>query len=502
MPWMRGSRKRRKPVGGPSVALPAALGFALAALAALATAAAASPRPGTLDPGFGDGGLVRTPAAAEVGSSYQLVATARAEEGKQVAAIQLDHGGPAMVLRYLANGKLDPGFGDGGKTPIPGLFVVDLTVDHSDRILLAANGPKDLLCESCGARVMRLLPDGSPDPSFGEAGVVSPDFGFDPLPFPPNFTGQSGKSVVSPPTAAKLRVDRSGRIVLAGTIATAFYSGRDHTYAADEAPLVGRLFDNGQVDHSFGADGAFLIGELTNSSTPWVNDLEIDSAERPLVAICSLGQQLDDVGGALVRLGAEGSRDTHFGSDGIRATDGCPKALTLDRSERILALVASAACTGKLASSTPVHTAVACPTSLERRRRDGSRDLSFGSAGGVLPRANHGRLVIWQDVAVDGRARIDLTGVIARRLTGEGLDGRFYPMALLAARRIGSGKADRRFGRRGQAIEPLQAEHRIAWGTPVLLTRGPRGRLVAAASVAYPGSQRGWNSLVLVGFRG
>lgn len=86
---------------------------------------------------------------------------------------------PAVLLRYLQSGKLDPGFGQGGVArAVLGnrLAGKDIAIQHNGRIVLAGtyNVP-----ETGEARVAaaRFLPDGRLDRSFARRGFFTRDFG-------------------------------------------------------------------------------------------------------------------------------------------------------------------------------------------------------------------------------------------------------------------------------------------------------------------------------------
>jgi uncharacterized delta-60 repeat protein len=115
---------------------------------------------GSLDPNFGTGGKVTTPS---VGSATALV---RQPDGKLVAAGGSDS--HFMLVRYLSNGSLDSSFGSGGTVTTPG-------VGGAAALARQQNG-KLVVAGTDGQRhftLVRYLPSGSLDTTFGSAGVVS-----------------------------------------------------------------------------------------------------------------------------------------------------------------------------------------------------------------------------------------------------------------------------------------------------------------------------------------
>lgn len=80
------------------------------------------------------------------------------------------------VFRFLADGQLDPNFGEGGAVSIP----VSISPDVCYALAIAPDG-KILLGGGAGtgeAALVRLNADGSPDAAFGANGVASPDLTF------------------------------------------------------------------------------------------------------------------------------------------------------------------------------------------------------------------------------------------------------------------------------------------------------------------------------------
>ena len=80
-----------------------------------------------------------------------------------------------VAVRYLPDGAVDPSFGQGGIARIGGpmTFALSAALQPDGRIVVGgcANGYEPRLA------VARLLPDGSPDPSFGDRGEVATSVG-------------------------------------------------------------------------------------------------------------------------------------------------------------------------------------------------------------------------------------------------------------------------------------------------------------------------------------
>lgn len=131
---------------------------------------------GIPDPGFGTGGVVRTDV---LGGGDQANAVAVQPDGKIVVAgfaTRAGIDGDLALVRYNADGTLDTGFGAGG------LVTTDLGTRADDaravviqpdgRIVVTGTADEDVA-------LARYLPDGTLDPSFGTGGSTITDFGFD-----------------------------------------------------------------------------------------------------------------------------------------------------------------------------------------------------------------------------------------------------------------------------------------------------------------------------------
>ena len=141
-------------------------------------------RNGTLDPSFGTGGKVRT----FVGRSFDFPwAVAIQDDGKIVAAggIAPTRGGRKQVsdfalVRFLPDGRLDASFGMRGRV------LTDFGSESQDiasAIAVQPDGKIVAAGSSLAGRnapqlfaLARYLPDGRPDASFGTGGKVTTDF--------------------------------------------------------------------------------------------------------------------------------------------------------------------------------------------------------------------------------------------------------------------------------------------------------------------------------------
>jgi uncharacterized delta-60 repeat protein len=390
----------------------------------------ATGQPGGADAGYGDAGTVAAPVPSPQGSPrFVSPVEVLALPGDGVLAVgQQDDA--VVLVRTDAGGALDPAFGDGGRVR------VSLAPDESQRTLFNANvggaavlpdgrilvSATRLYNSDATAVLVRLLPNGAPDPSFGTAGVLEPD-----LPaqtylwevvvdgggrihsifrtgsfidgivrFLPDGSvdrtfGDDGVHAyeMSDPDGdgtwtggmgfAALHLLGDGRLVTSGCsmgrghegVITSLRlledgrldpdygdGGRSDTFApgptgfctaaSDVAPdgslvvfgsgfrrvghvrpMIGRLRPDGRADQSFGLNGVVYLPSVANS---WVIGGEVLSDGR--ILFVASGVRTNEV--ALVRLLRDGSFDPGFGDCGVATIAHLPGALALDGAGRAL----------------------------------------------------------------------------------------------------------------------------------------------------------------------
>jgi uncharacterized delta-60 repeat protein len=197
---------------------------------------------GRLDPAFGRRG------EQEVGFGGQSFLASAATDGKgrvYVAGADLARR-TLSVLRLTSRGSLDPGFGSGGIARLPHRGVLALpaavAVQRDGRVLLAgderySDTTSPVPCGYClFLAVGRLTPEGRPDTTFGEAGVVHT------------------KLELTPRVELGLALQRNGRIVVAGGI----------QLERSSSFLLVRLLSTGAFDPSFGGDG-FTVTQMRSA---------------------------------------------------------------------------------------------------------------------------------------------------------------------------------------------------------------------------------------------
>jgi uncharacterized delta-60 repeat protein len=177
---------------------------------------------GTLDPSFGPGGRVVTKINDYGGGASAAIIQA---DGKIVLGGSAGEAGP-VLLRYTADGKLDPSFGVGGIATVS-QFVRGLALQQDGKFVVAgsvdgSSGRQD----SRDFAVSRYTPKGGLDPSFGRGGKVVTDLG----------AGAIANAVA---------VQTNGKIVAAGTRASSDFA-------------LARYLTSGKLDGGFGRRGRVL----------------------------------------------------------------------------------------------------------------------------------------------------------------------------------------------------------------------------------------------------
>lgn len=190
---------------------------------------------GKLDDTFGIGGKVRTQIAGPVNLAYAM---AQQADGKIVLAGRtartLTSDGEYGVARYNADGTLDVTFDADGATSLAigrGRLEEAHAVSVQGDGKIVVTGQSGTIGQYYSFTTARLKTDGSPDESFGNAGMVATDFSME---------DQSPEAVI---------VQSDGKIIVAGSTAIG---------STSDFGLVRYLVD-GALDTSFGAGGRLAI---------------------------------------------------------------------------------------------------------------------------------------------------------------------------------------------------------------------------------------------------
>ncbi|WP_170928380.1 delta-60 repeat domain-containing protein [Deinococcus hopiensis] len=237
---------------------------------------------GHLDPSFGQGGAVRTALGTGHDGAY---AVALQPDGKLLLTGQTSNGNDddIGVVRYLPDGRLDVTFGQGGKvvTAIGSRDDVGygVAVQADGRIVVAGVAAQ----QSDDVVLVRYTPAGKPDLSFGQGGVVSTDLG----------GGADGVSSVA--------LQPGGKVLVAGST----WNGQDHDFA------LLRYTAAGDLDATFGAGGRALtpVGSSQDVGTALVQ-----SQDSIVLVGRTLSGNTYNVG--LVQYGVNGVLNAGFGQGG------------------------------------------------------------------------------------------------------------------------------------------------------------------------------------------
>lgn len=240
---------------------------------------------GTLDSSFNGTGSVATDLSA--GTDF-AVAVELQSDGKIVALGQYNDAQGAGLLqlaRYNPDGSLDADFNETGML-LTGLTAAGFTggglaVQPDGRIVVAGIGR-----QAGGAddfAVIRLLPDGSADTTFGDAGMVLTDMGAD-------RADVTSKVVVQP----------DGKILVVGST----------NMSGDWNFALVRYNSDGSLDTTFNGTGKVVI-DIGNHSNDFAYSVDVQPNGKIVVAGASDAHGTSDF--AVARLNADGSLDTDFG---------------------------------------------------------------------------------------------------------------------------------------------------------------------------------------------
>ncbi len=192
-----------------------------------------------------------------------------------------------ILMRFLPNGTPDTTFGSAGKV------VTDIRLKEGGHaILLQPDGKILVAGQTLDSGVpgeillMRYLPDASLDQDFGTGGIVTTDFG--------------GKSEV----ATSLQLQPDGKILVGGTQAI--------NYSHDQF-LLARYLPDGGLDTSFGTQGVVLT---TEAMEPYA-DIVLQEDGILLAGSCN-GTTIDF---CVARFDLTGTLDSTFGVNGWAQAD-------------------------------------------------------------------------------------------------------------------------------------------------------------------------------------
>jgi len=391
------------------------------------------PPPGTLDSSFGTNGVVQTPGVESQFSKAVLVQA----DGKIVAAGMTTLATPAGLLtnnfvavRYAPNGSLDSGFGTAGIASVTvdtvaaptGADEVWSTAFQPDGkiVVVGTSGGFDGRSRRC--TLVRFNTDGSPDSSFGTAGLV-----IDPRP--------------SATDCNRVVVQPDGKFVV-----------------ADQAFQLRRLNQDGSPDLSFGAGGVAIP-----EPNPGKSDAILLQPDGKIVVIgwsTFLPPGLGPVLGSLAvwRVNSNGTPDPTFGDGSMAKPPGVDNTRSPQDSGGAIQP------DGKI-----VIASNSTAKGLVRLNPDGSLDSAF-SDGGAAPTGVTG-------LALQANGKIVLSGSTWPNYPNS-------PASEFTVYRFNSsGSADSGFGAGGKAHTPIGS---YAWPTALAIQPDGRFVLVGWSKMSDP----------------
>jgi len=295
-----------------------------------------TPAGGTLDPGFGTGGIVVV-SSAGAEHAYDL-----AIQPDGMIVVVGDAPGGMLVLRFRDDGTLDPTFGTQGQVVAAGASARanGVALQPDAKIVVAGEN------QTGASALARFASTGALDSTFGTGGIsvpiqsaagagvlndvaVRPDgklvFCGEGLPA----TGTINSGVVGRTTAsgaldttygthgystltaqkgggfARLAIDSQGRAIAVGTVYYDFPSGNVHNW------LLGRFTAGGALDASF-QNGELLVG----GNDSYAFDIAMQADDRPLAFGISANFDGDGPYDLAHRTLLDGSTDPSYGSFG------------------------------------------------------------------------------------------------------------------------------------------------------------------------------------------
>lgn len=284
---------------------------------------------GAIDTTFGDQGAVRLRFSTATGVRQAALALRVQSDGKILVFGRVGTaGGPApdrpVMARLMTDGQPDTSFGPLGIRPLilttlPSGAELTITAAawQADGKLVAA-----VSCLGCGPdstdydfATLRALPDGSADPTFGSSGLSR--FNASGLQF-----------------ATALAIDDVGRLVIAGSFAT----------AGPATPFAVRLAANGAPDSTFNGGDLLLLPCLNPGATQC--NVAAVAAGRTLGTFFARRLFFASNGNGsrsgILALNTDGTLATSFANDGfldLTLEDGTSlRALAFDAQARLLAV--------------------------------------------------------------------------------------------------------------------------------------------------------------------
>lgn len=280
---------------------------------------------GAIDPSFGDNGVVTWDYF--LNQNVWLRHIVELPDGRLLVAawgVVGFNDARQLLLRFTPDGQLDESFGDEGMVFDPwdqeNATVLAMVVDAQGRILLGGErriGTGNFTASE--AYVMRLLPDGDVDGSFGTEGVAL-------------FAGNFAKAEIT-----CMEVLPDGRLV----------AGMSSFDLEESEARIVRLLPTGAIDNTFADNGTALV-EAFGEWRPFPQWMALDGNGR--IRMGCLFEDADGAGrvGSFALL-ADGTLDSTYGTDGLALAElgvgtgdyDFPMAMLVDADDALLFQVAA-----------------------------------------------------------------------------------------------------------------------------------------------------------------
>lgn len=418
---------------------PKLVGLTLLALFALFAGGARAASPGALDLSFGDRGT----AAFKQGSNQQRShAVLSQPDGKIILAGYIVNcvvstcSSDFLLVRFNTNGTLDTSFDSDGYVMTDNfgqdeaVFAAALQPDGK---IVVAGGLNDVSngINITGFKVMRYLPDGTPDSGFGTGGMVYETF---------DDLGGTPRAML---------IEPDGKIVVVGSDGNSML-------------FIARFNPNGTLDTSFDTDGRI--------ATSAYNIFQAELARQSDGKIIITGYSTPQGTVKLVRFNPNGTPDANFGMGGILTTTfttGVSPIIAVQQDDKII-----------VSGSGPAGAGI---PPLRRFNADGSLDNSFTPYHGDM----------YDDrCRVCTRLATRILTLPDGRFYLAGYYSSFdsLPTVVTVARYLSNGMIDRSYGFRGTSV----VRHTNSTYVPLLIytlpvaTLAPDGKVVVAANADLP----------------
>ena len=203
-----------------------------------------------------------------------------------------------LLIKLNSNGTYDSTFGVNGKTWVNtgrDISINKIKVQQDNKIIASINYYDGVGDYDWG--LMRFLPNGFPDSSFGFNGIM----------------------IYNHPSTYQLTdamtIEQDGKIIL---------TGRQYLTFAESVGIVTRIDSTGQVDSAFGNNGTVLISTPISQGYCVLLGVTMQSDGK----IIATGYSIEDLGGGfydnhflLTRILSSGNLDSTFGNNGLVISD-------------------------------------------------------------------------------------------------------------------------------------------------------------------------------------